>query len=177
MHICLHVAIRGLSRVRCDCSKLMGLSKVSVKFFLCEMMEHYIHRMEEGGCGCLGCRWSVVSAWAAATKGMFTLNVHSPNLDPIQINHNQLPEVVSIRIAQLRFVTLEQKGVAFTLKSATYSERASLGYTLCSTCLLNPLYANDVYRRHKFVCAKRRMTCIHVIAMATDSSELSWTLL
>lgn len=58
--------------------------------------------------------WAVVDRWsqhgAAATKGMFTLNVQSPNLDPIQINHNQLPDMVSIRIAQLCFVPEEQKG-------------------------------------------------------------------
>ena len=68
-----------------------------------------------------------------------------------------------------------------------------LGYIVaCSSCVpvcfkdahfgifwvaVNPYYANDVYRCHKFVCAKQRMTCILIIAMATDSSKLSWTLL
>ena len=51
INTCVCVAVRGLShmatcRVRCDCSKLMGLNKVSVNFYLfCEMRAHTIHAL------------------------------------------------------------------------------------------------------------------------------------
>ena len=111
INTCACVAVRGLNQmatrcVRCDCSKLMGINKVSVNFYCVRRGHTQYTEWRRGAVVGLGSRWSVVSAWAAATKGMFALNAHSPNLDPIWTHHNKLPQVVSIWIELDRAIAL-----------------------------------------------------------------------